>query len=155
MQQALDPFPREEFILKTTDGGTTWFEQYSDNGRLNSIFFINDTTGWAVGDSSKILSTENGGVTSVEEDIISPFNFYLSQNYPNPFNPSTVISYRLPVIGFVTLKVYDLLGREVVTLVNEEKPAGEYEVEFDELVTFQVEFIFINYKPGLLSKLRR
>lgn len=57
--------------------------------------------------------------------------YNLSQNYPNPFNPSTVISYRLPVIGFVTLKVYDILGREVATLVNEEKPAGEYEVEFN------------------------
>ncbi|GIK59923.1 MAG: hypothetical protein JETCAE03_15050 [Ignavibacteriaceae bacterium] len=57
--------------------------------------------------------------------------FSLSPNYPNPFNPSTLISYRLPVIGFVTLKVYDVLGREVATLVNEEKPAGEYEIEFD------------------------
>ena len=58
-------------------------------------------------------------------------NYQLSQNYPNPFNPSTVISYRLPVIGFVTLKVYDVLGREVATLVNEEKSAGEYEIEFN------------------------
>lgn len=57
--------------------------------------------------------------------------FSLSPNYPNPFNPSTLISYRLPVIGFVTLKVFDILGREVATLVNEEKPAGEYEVEFN------------------------
>jgi hypothetical protein len=60
-----------------------------------------------------------------------PSEFNLSQNYPNPFNPSTVISYQLPVIGFVTLKVYDILGREVATLINEEKPAGEYEVEFN------------------------
>ena len=130
------PYPYEEFILKTTDGGTTWFEQYSGDGRLNSIFFINDTTGWAVGDSGKILSTENGGVTSVEEDIISPFNFYLSQNYPNPFNPVTKIKFEIPGQArndnaLVTLKVYDILGREIATLVNEEKPAGEYEVEFD------------------------
>jgi len=67
----------------------------------------------------------------VEVEIPFVNEFSLSQNYPNPFNPSTVISYRLPVIGFVTLKVYDILGREVATLVNEEKPAGEYEVEFD------------------------
>jgi hypothetical protein len=57
--------------------------------------------------------------------------FYVSQNYPNPFNPSTVISYRLPVASDVTLKVYDVLGNEISTLVNEEKPAGEYEVEFN------------------------
>jgi hypothetical protein len=67
----------------------------------------------------------------VEDQPIVPEDFSLSQNYPNPFNPSTVISYRLPVTSFVTLKVCDILGREVATLVNEEKPAGEYEVEFD------------------------
>jgi hypothetical protein len=57
--------------------------------------------------------------------------FMLEQNYPNPFNPSTVISYRLPVTSKVTLKVYDVLGNEIATLVNEEEPAGEYEVEFN------------------------
>ena len=67
----------------------------------------------------------------VEVEIPFVNEFSLSQNYPNPFNPSTVISYRLPVIGFVTLMVYDILGNEIATLVNEEKPAGEYEVEFN------------------------
>jgi len=57
--------------------------------------------------------------------------FVLAQNYPNPFNPRTIISYRLPVTSSVTLKVYDVLGNEIASLVNEEKPAGEYEVEFD------------------------
>ncbi|MCW8811480.1 MAG: aryl-sulfate sulfotransferase [Ignavibacteriaceae bacterium] len=56
--------------------------------------------------------------------------FKLSQNYPNPFNPSTNIKYHIPTAGMVSLKVYDILGREVATLVNEEKPAGSYEVEF-------------------------
>jgi len=138
------PNPAEGFIFKTTNGGSNWFEQNRDDGRLSSIFFINDTMGWAVGDSGKILFTENGGVTSVEEDVISPFNFYLSQNYPNPFNPVTKIKFTIPTPpissplvkgrtkeGFVTLKVYDILGREIATLVNEEKPAGEYEVEFN------------------------
>jgi len=58
-------------------------------------------------------------------------DFRLSQNYPNPFNPITVIKYKIPGISFVTIKVYDVLGSEVTTLVNEEKPAGEYEVEFN------------------------
>lgn len=58
-------------------------------------------------------------------------DFYLYQNYPNPFNPSTVIGYQLPVISYVTIKVYDVLGKEIITLVNEEKPAGNYEVDFN------------------------
>jgi hypothetical protein len=61
----------------------------------------------------------------------TPKEFVLYQNYPNPFNPNTVISYQLPVSGNVTLKLYDVLGNEITTLVNEEKQAGVYEVEFD------------------------
>jgi hypothetical protein len=63
------------------------------------------------------------------DKLISGFS--LHQNFPNPFNPSTSMQYTIGSRQFVTLKVYDLLGREVATLVNEEKPAGEYEVEFD------------------------
>jgi len=60
-----------------------------------------------------------------------PIEYALEQNYPNPFNPATTIRYQLPKDGLVTLKVYDILGAEVVTLVNEEKVAGKYEVNFD------------------------
>ncbi|MDP2362488.1 MAG: T9SS type A sorting domain-containing protein [Ignavibacteria bacterium] len=78
-------------------------------------------------------------ITSInEEGGIQPEQFSLSQNYPNPFNPVTTIKYKIPnVIStegrnlFVTLKVYDALGNEVATLVNEEKPTGSYEVEFN------------------------
>jgi uncharacterized delta-60 repeat protein len=74
-----------------------------------------------------------GLITGIEEENTGgiPNSYLLEQNYPNPFNPSTVISYRLPVTSNVTLKVYDILGNEIATLVNEEKPAGEYEVEFN------------------------
>ncbi|MFA6541614.1 MAG: T9SS type A sorting domain-containing protein [Bacteroidota bacterium] len=69
---------------------------------------------------------------SVEVEIGSaPMRFELAQNYPNPFNPSTVISYQLPVNSHVTLKVYDVIGREVAVLVNEGKEAGRYAVQFD------------------------
>ncbi len=60
-----------------------------------------------------------------------PVDYSLSQNYPNPFNPSTKITYSVASLSNVILKVYDILGREVVTLVNEEKPAGRYEVSFN------------------------
>ena len=75
-------------------------------------------------------------VTAVEsEQNELPDNFFLSQNYPNPFNPSTKIKFTIPVVEtghaqFVQLIIYDVLGNEIATLVNEEKPAGEYEVEF-------------------------
>jgi len=67
---------------------------------------------------------------STENETELPTGFYLLQNYPNPFNPNTIISYQIPKLSFVTLKVYDVLGNEVATLVNEEKPAGSYEVKF-------------------------
>ena len=61
----------------------------------------------------------------------TPQKFGLEQNYPNPFNPTTTIRYRLSKTSFVTLKVYHVLGNEIATLVNEEKPAGNYEFNFD------------------------
>ncbi len=66
-----------------------------------------------------------------EENERSLFTFSLEQNYPNPFNPTTVIKYQIPVNGFVTLKVFDLLGREVAQLMNEEQQAGGYSVQFE------------------------
>jgi len=69
-------------------------------------------------------------VTDLNSEIYEPITFNLYQNFPNPFNPSTIISYQLPVSSKVTLKVYDVLGKEVATLVDEEKSAGSYEVEF-------------------------
>ncbi|MGB5528513.1 MAG: T9SS type A sorting domain-containing protein, partial [Ignavibacteriaceae bacterium] len=53
------------------------------------------------------------------------------QNYPNPFNPTTKIRYEIPELNFVTIKIYDILGNEIVTLVNEEKPAGSYEIFYE------------------------
>ncbi|MBT8379029.1 MAG: T9SS type A sorting domain-containing protein [Ignavibacteria bacterium] len=66
----------------------------------------------------------------VEKDNELPKEFSLNQNYPNPFNPSTIISWQTPTGSWNTLKIYDALGGEVVTLVNEYRPAGKYKVEF-------------------------
>ena len=60
-----------------------------------------------------------------------PSGFRMEQNYPNPFNPSTLIKYELPVVSYVTIKVYDILGREVAIVVDEMKPVGNYMVKFD------------------------
>lgn len=78
-----------------------------------------------------LLSTDVQWTTAVKTSIPLPKQFGLSQNYPNPFNPTTMINYQLPKNSFVTLKVYDVLGREVVTLVNGQQDAGFYEVSFD------------------------
>lgn len=69
------------------------------------------------------------GVKELNNEV--PTNYALNQNYPNPFNPSTTISFSIPEAGLVTLKVYDMLGQEAATLVNEVKGAGNYEVSFD------------------------
>ncbi|RPI73750.1 MAG: T9SS C-terminal target domain-containing protein [Ignavibacteriales bacterium] len=92
-------------------------------------------------DTSSILSgnvpiqeidvTVFSGATGINNQN-GPINtFTLEQNYPNPFNPSTVISYQLPVSGFVSLKVYDVLGNEVATLVNGEQNSGSHSINFN------------------------
>jgi hypothetical protein len=70
-------------------------------------------------------------VTNVENGVAPPICLSLSQNCPNPFNPSTVISFQLSAVSFVTLKVYDVLGKEVARLVNGELPAGSYQATFN------------------------
>jgi len=127
----------EGVILHTTNGGTIWIAQTSNTTEiLEAVCFTSITEGYAVGANNTILKF--GELTSVENEEESPTDFSLLQNYPNPFNPSTKIRFTIPnnVIlseakNLVTLKVYDVLGNEVATLVNEEKPSGEYEVEFD------------------------
>lgn len=79
------------------------------------------------------LKTKYGLITNINEFVSSeiPTSFQLYQNYPNPFNPSTVVSYQLSVDSKVSLKVFDVLGNEIITLVNENKNAGSYSITFD------------------------
>lgn len=121
-------------IYYTTDGGTNWVLQESGTSwLLKSIYMENENTGWIVGyGGGTFLKTTNGGVTFINEDkfLNEITDFELFQNYPNPFNPSTKIDYSIKQRSLVTLKVYNILGKEIATLVNEEKPVGNYEVEF-------------------------
>jgi hypothetical protein len=85
------------------------------------------------GHDSLFVLYNTGNVSGIREETIQliPENFSLSQNYPNPFNPTTTIEYTIPQAGLVTIKIYDILGREVTTLVNEEKDRGVYTINFD------------------------
>ena len=76
-----------------------------------------------------ILDTALVGVED-ENGKIVPEGFSLDQNYPNPFNPTTKIKFSIPELSFVTLKIFDVVGNEIETLVNQEEPAGSYEVQF-------------------------
>jgi hypothetical protein len=96
-----------------------------------------DMTGIDEMDDLLILFTNNNFV-DVEDEDISPENFVLHQNYPNPFNPSTKIEFRIVDFEFVSLKVYDILGNDIATLVNENLPASDYEVEFDVRTTHPI-----------------
>jgi len=77
------------------------------------------------------LFYNNSNPVFVENEKTLPANYVLYQNYPNPFNPNTMIRWEIPEAGNVTLKIYDVLGNEIVTLINEVKQAGSYELEFD------------------------
>jgi hypothetical protein len=96
-------------------------------------YFYNASSGWQqlTGNDLMVRVFITGQRTSVGGGKETPKEFALLQNYPNPFNPRTVIKFQLPSSRFVTLRVYDLLGREVATLVNEEKPPGDYQVAWD------------------------
>ena len=94
-------------------------------------------------------------VTSVKEKKTEvPLGFALAQNYPNPFNPSTIIIYQVPANSFVTLKLYDILGREVKTLVHQRQNAGSYTVTFF-AAGLQTGVYFYRLQAGSVSQTRK
>jgi photosystem II stability/assembly factor-like uncharacterized protein len=125
-------------FAKTTSGGLSWtpFTVNSLNTGTRKIQFIDSLNGYVLGSSgfpSYLFKTTNGGVVTGFTLTSSqlPDNFSLSQNYPNPFNPQTRINYELPIASYVSIKVYDALGNEVQTLVNEKQNAGSFWVDFN------------------------
>jgi photosystem II stability/assembly factor-like uncharacterized protein len=121
------------YILKSTDSGNSWLQQTSGTAAfLKAVDFIDSINGYAVGDGGTILKTTNGGVTSVPNNLNElPLNFKLYQNYPNPFNPKSKIKFQITKLSYVKLIVYDAIGREVATLVNEQLRPGTYEVDWN------------------------
>ena len=122
-----NPYDLRSFKLRCTvrDGGNTT--------KVSNEFYV-DVVNTPPPQASMVADNNTSNTMKLEKENVevqAPSSYLLNQNYPNPFNPSTKISYSLPEANFVTLKVYDMLGREVSTLVNEMKPAGTFEAEFD------------------------
>lgn len=124
--------------FKTTNGGLDWYQQtVPSHGYRNDFWFANDSLGWSVGDywqgGEQIFKTTNGGtfVSIVPISNSTPDAFKLCQNYPNPFNPITKIKFDIPKSESVKLAIYNILGKEMEILVNEELHTGEYEADWN------------------------
>lgn len=117
------------------DSGKSWSVIDVADEKLGGrdIVFTDENVGWLACDMGKVYRTINGGlgVSSVQNSASVPEALQLMQNYPNPFNPETTIKYQLPVSDFVTLKIYDVLGKEVASLAEGFKQSGEHTISFD------------------------
>jgi photosystem II stability/assembly factor-like uncharacterized protein len=124
-------------ITKTTNGGLNWQTQVITNSFIShKIFFIDQYTGWTVGlnniSQNKVLKTTTGGITFINPiSVETPSAFSLSQNYPNPFNPVTNIEFDIPKYNNVRLEIFDMSGKKVEELVNQNLNAGHYQVQWD------------------------
>ena len=126
--------PRSVGLYYTSNAGASWSNQanltvFDTMRTLYDVSITPSGHAWIGGGSSAIYT--NSPLVGINDMMQNPNSFLLYQNYPNPFNPTTKIQWSVSTTGFQSLKVYDILGREIATLVNEYKPSGSYEVEFD------------------------
>ena len=151
--------PMAEFFGKFSSGAYCT-ASYPDLGHPDWFFYLSTGNGYVISDHQYLAHTElemdqdvwltQEGVVNNKDDVVEAaikwingtssieennnelvLDYNLSNNYPNPFNPLTTISYSIPKKGFVSLKVYDVLGNEIVTIIHENKQAGKYKVEFE------------------------
>ncbi len=119
-------------FLFTNDRGNSWAEMdVPDSSVVYDVQFVNNQKGFACGQDGVLLKYIPNPNSIQDESATNITNYQLFQNYPNPFNPSTKISWQSPVSGWQSLKIYDVLGNEVATLVNEYREAGRHKVWFD------------------------
>lgn len=118
-------------FLITTNRGETWSKfNTPDSTIIFDLQFTDPRNGYAVGTNGTILKFDPT-LVSLEPINENPDDYTLYQNYPNPFNPKTIIGYSLPTTSKISLVVYDVLGKEVTTLVEGENQAGHYNIVFD------------------------
>lgn len=128
----------QEGLILSTDHGDTW--QIINSGLpgilpytsfINSVYFDRDGYAYCSVHNFGIYRSALPVSVNHDEENFNSDSYILFQNYPNPFNPSTTITYYIPENSNVTLKVYDILGKEIAVLVNEERSAGTYKIEFN------------------------
>lgn len=121
-------------IFKTTNGGFNWIEQQVPSVNFRrSMWFYNDSIGWAVGGAGQIVhTTTSGSFLGIQQTGIEiPSAFKLYQNYPNPFNPETNIDFDLTKSGNYKMEIYDILGRKIETVFDGYKTPGKYRVSYN------------------------
>ena len=143
--------------FKTSDYGTTWTQETVPPQASSSIRlmqFISPALGFAGGAGGVFLRYGNSiGITQINTEL--PSEYKLGQNYPNPFNPSTNIDFSVPASAEITLKVYDLTGKEIYTLVNEFKNAGNYSVNFTAASVLNSGIYFYKMTSGKFNYTRK
>lgn len=117
-------------VYRSTNSGVNWTAQtIAATNPLYGIYMVHQGLGWIGGATGKIYKYVDPTYTGIgTQNNEMPSAYKLEQNYPNPFNPSTTINYSIPSASEVSIKVFDMLGHEVMTLVNEQKNAGNYSV---------------------------
>ncbi len=118
-------------VYFTTNGGTSWTFAGLDSLSITQLISYGDSTYASTLNGLYILRRQAAGTTGVTKNDVHPMTYQLFQNYPNPFNPTTTISFQLAAVSKLNLKIYDLLGREVETLLDGEMNAGMHQVTFD------------------------
>jgi len=167
------PLNREIYYKRSTDEGASWEQEirltnataeswHPSVSITDSILHVVWRDGRDGNYEIYYKRNTNANISAVEDDqTYIPRHFSLEQNYPNPFNPSTKIKYSIPFVEthrdaslLVTLKVYDVLGNEIETLVNEEKPAGNYEITWN-AVNLPSGVYFYQLKAGDFIKTKK